>query len=440
MAYLLFLLVNAALFLRPEEIIPNLNGAHLYEVFILSCLAVSLPRVASNLFPLQAHPISACVIGLIGAGLISNLLNYQSREELDNCFAFAKLLMYYLLLVAVVDSPGKLRGFVYYLLGLILVLTTLALLRYYDVITIAALDSYAERQWEMVDEETGQTGGVLLRLCAAGIFANPNDLSRILVVGIMICLYGVGEKHLKFPRFVWLVLCLGLLVMFCHALALTHSRGGLLCLLASLLAMLWSRFGGRKTALLGLTVFPLLLVLFGGRQTQLSTSEGTGHQRIEIWSEGFAELLHAPLFGIGINKYGEAVGIAAHNSFVQSYTELGFVGGTFFVGAFYLAVLLPYLAGRQHSDLPEGELRRVRPYLIGIIAGYVMGLTLSSRNYTQPTFMMLGLAAIYLSFVGVHVPASVATLNLRLVRHIVLVSGLTVAVLYLFVRFSLARA
>jgi hypothetical protein len=125
---------------------------------------------------------------------------------------------------------------------------------------------------------------------------------------------------------------------------------------------------------------------------------------------------------------------------VQSYTELGFVGGTFFVGAFYLAVLLPYLAGRQHSDLPEGELRRVRPYLIGIIAGYVMGLTLSSRNYTQPTFMMLGLAAIYLSFVGVHVPASVATLNLRLVRHIVLVSGLTVAVLYLFVRFSLARA
>jgi hypothetical protein len=55
--------------------------------------------------------------------------------------------------------------------------------------------SYAERQWEFVDEEAGQSGEVLLRLCAAGIFANPNDLSGILVVGILIAVCGSAARR-----------------------------------------------------------------------------------------------------------------------------------------------------------------------------------------------------------------------------------------------------
>ena len=287
MGYFLFLLVNAALFLRPEEILPQLNGTHLYELFTLSCLAVSFPRVVNKLGlrSLRANPMNACIVGLMAVVVISNLFNYQSREELGYCFDFAKLVVYYFLLVAVVDTFGKLRGFVYYLAGLIFVLTALALLHYHDVINIAALTSYAERQWEITDEDTGQTGDVLLRLCAAGIFANPNDLSRILMVGILVSLYGLGDRRSQFRRPVWLAL----LGVFGYAMALTYSRGGFLCLVAALITMLWVRFGGRKTVVLGLVLLPLLLVLFGGRQTQFSTSAGTAHTRIELWSDGFAE-------------------------------------------------------------------------------------------------------------------------------------------------------
>ena len=149
-------------------------------------------------------------------------------------------------------------------------------------------------------------------------------------------------------------------------------------------------------------------------------------------------MAQTPLFGIGMNKYVEAVGIGAHNSFVQAYTELGFVGGTLFLGAFFLAVSLPYAAGKRDSGLPPGELSRFRPYLIGILAGYAFGLTASTRNYSQHTYTFLGLAAVYLNLVRVYVPASVTRLNGRLVRRVVLVSGLSVVGIYLFIRVSLA--
>jgi putative inorganic carbon (HCO3(-)) transporter len=434
MAYFLFLLVNAALFLRPGELIPQLEETHVYEILIVPCLLVSVWRVANQLTPraLFARPITACVVGLMGAVIVSALLNPATGDEFSDCFSFWKLLIYYLLLVAVVDTPGKLRGFVYYIGGLILVLTVLSLLRYYNVIDIPVLDAYAERQFENDDEETGQVGEVLLRLRGAGLFRNPNDFSRVLMVGFLIALYGLGDRALPVPRLVWATL----LAASGFALTLTFSRGGVLGLVAALVAVVWVRLGSLKTIGLALVVLPLFLVL-SGRLTQISTSKGTGHTRIEYWSDYFVEWRQAPLFGLGMNNYAN-LGTAAHNSFLQTYVDLGFVGGTFFLGAFYLGVLLPFRTGRQSTWVPEDELRRFRPYLIGIVVGYMIGMTSASINYMVTTYTVVGLAAVYTRLAGVYLPATLTNLNGRLVRHGLLVSVLSVVALYLFVRISLS--
>jgi O-antigen ligase len=169
-------------------------------------------------------------------------------------------------------------------------------------------------------------------------------------------------------------------------------------------------------------------------------TEGTGHQRITVWSEGFAEWRRSPLFGIGWDNYADTLGIAAHNSFVHGYTELGFVGGTCFLGAFYLALLLPYRVGATRRGLAGGELYRLRPYLMGIIAGYVMGMLSSSRTGIPPTYMLVGLSAAHVWLAGKYVPTAVTSLNRRLVREVLLASALSVAALYLFVRISLAQS
>src|SRR5437660_1224594 len=45
MAFFLFLLVNATLFIRPAEIVPGLLGWRIYEALILSCLVAALPDI-----------------------------------------------------------------------------------------------------------------------------------------------------------------------------------------------------------------------------------------------------------------------------------------------------------------------------------------------------------------------------------------------------------
>jgi putative inorganic carbon (hco3(-)) transporter len=436
-AFLAFLLLNAALFLRPAEIFPELQSdPGPYELLIYVCLAVSLPRVLGQLSlqSLLSRPITLCVVGLQALVLISGILNSGPGEMIRSGRDFSKLVIYYLLLVGVVDTPRKLRGFVYCLGGFILVLTLLALLQYHGFINIAALASYAEKQWEDFDAGSGQDVAVLLRLCAAGIYSNPNDLSRILVIGIMIALYGLSDRRFMPIRLLWLVL----LAVFGYALTLTYSRGGFLCLLTSLTACLVARFGGKKSFGLALVLSLGLFAVFGGRQTNITTSAGTGRTRIEVWRDGFQLWRTSPLFGIGMENFAEELRIAAHNSFVHAYTELGLVGGTMYLGAFYLGVTLPYRATRGWPGLPDGELRRFGPYLIGIVAGYVMGMTSSSRNYVAPTYMIAGLAAVFMRLAEAYVPHSVTSLTGRLVREICLVSALTVAAHYVLIRVALA--
>jgi hypothetical protein len=437
MGYWLFLLVNAALFLRPAELIPNLHQAPLYEMAIVPCIFVSLPRVARVIGPdvLFAHPIRALVVGLMGTVVISAVLNGWTTEHLQDCIEFAKLLIYFLLMIALVDTPAKLRGFVYFLCLLIFILTVLALLRYVDYIDLPALSSYAERQWELEEDEVevGEGGLVLLRLNAAGLFKNPNDYSRILIVGIFMALYGLGDPRLRLTRLVWAIL----VALFGIAQALTYSRGGFLGMLVGLLVLLWGRFGIRRTMQLSLVALPILFVLFAGRQTRLDTSAGTGHHRITIWSDCFDEWRTSPLFGIGMNNYPRSFGIVAHNSFVHSLVELGLIGGTCFLGAFYLGVLLPFKARIPPA---ENELRRFRPYLMGIVSGYMMGMTSSSINYIVPTYTVVGLAAVHAGLAKPYLPARLRSLNSRLVKHLALVSLLGVVGLYLFIRLSLARS
>src|SRR5205823_3488992 len=89
---------------------------------------------------------------------------------------------------------------------------------------------------------------------------------------------------------------------------------------------------------LAAVVLPALFALFAGRQTDLSAAGGTGQARIQLWSEGLALFREAPFFGVGQGSYAEHVDQVAHNSFVECYAELGFFGGTLFLGAFFCAV------------------------------------------------------------------------------------------------------
>src|SRR4051794_30680512 len=158
-----------------------------------------------------------------------------------------------------------------------------------------------------------------------------------------------GDLRSKASRFLWLAPA----ALFAYALSITYSRGGFLAFLASMMAFLGTRFGLKRTFPMAVVLLPVIFIAFAGRQTNISTTEGTGQDRIHLWAEGLRLFQRSPVFGIGKGQYAEEVGLVAHNSFLHCYVELGFFGGTLFFGAFFCAFWALWRL-RPGSDLRDG--------------------------------------------------------------------------------------
>src|SRR2546426_772432 len=142
MGFFLFILVNATLFLRPGEIVPELLGLPIYEILIILCFVCSISDVLNYLLSdsIDSKPITFCVFGLLAAIVISKLaahntgdswtadflllhLGFRLEETWDMAFHFFKVLVYYLLLVSILNTPRRLRIFLVWLVCFTVVLT-----------------------------------------------------------------------------------------------------------------------------------------------------------------------------------------------------------------------------------------------------------------------------------------------------------------------------
>jgi putative inorganic carbon (hco3(-)) transporter len=428
----LFLLVNAALFLRPAEIIPELQGAPIFEALILGCLAVSLPAVLNELKSrrLAAAPITCCVLGLLAAVALSHLSQMRLRDAFESSFTFFKIVVYYLLLVGLVNSPARLKWFLLSLLGCIAIVSTLALLEHHGVIDNPSLVTARESS---IDVTTGEPT-TIERIGAAGIFGNPNDLARILVIGLALAVYLVVQSRSPLTL---VPVAAVLVVLFGYTLSLTHSRGGFIDLAVTTLVLVIGMFRGRKALVLSVIAVLVMFVVFAGRQTDLTVADGTGQQRIRLWSEGLEAFRTAPLFGIGMGEYSSiGGGLSAHNAFVQAFVELGLLGGTLLLGAYYLAVR--YTSGLRVQPVSPAatHLRRAGPFILAITTGYAAGLLSSSRVYVMPTYMILGLACVHQRLSSPFVQQVSRRLDTRLVRDLICLAVCSLIAIYLFVRLT----
>lgn len=429
MGFYLFVLVNAALFIRPSEIVPGLEAIPIYNILISSCLLVSFPAVRRQLTPrrLINTPITVCVLGLQAAVMLSHLSHFRVTDTKDAGIQFSKILLYYLLTVAVLNSPARLRRFLAYLAGMIGVVTVLSLLHYHGVVTIPSM-KVAERTERSI--VTGEVYSVR-QLYGTGIFSDPNDLCLILTMGIGLSLYKMGNRRSALRR-----LWVQPLVAFGYTLALTHSRGGFLAMLGCILTVLLAHLGWKKGIPLIAAILPVMFLLFAGRQTEISASTGTALQRNQLWALSLAVFRRMPLFGLGSGLLPDEIGQEAHNSFVQAYTELGFFGGTFFLGMYACAFWGLIRLGRCRQEIRQPELRRMRPYLLGIAAGYAIGMLTLTRVYVNPTYLMPGLIAAYFRLVAAEAPSPLPLprLDVRLVGNLIALSAAAVALVYVYVR------
>lgn len=423
-----FLLLNAALFLRPAEIVPGLVGLEIYQFLILVCLVIAFPAVLQQLSPeaLERRPITACVVGLFFAAVLSHLCRFDVARAATCGYEFFKLAFYYLLFVGLVTTPERLRRFLFWLAIFAAALALLAVMQYYDLIRLPNL---ATLQAVERDPATGRDV-IVRRLQASGPFHDPNDLSVLLVVGILLSLHGLTDPRRRLASLAWL----GPVTVLFYALALTQSRGGFLALLGGLFAFLHVRFGWSAALGLGTLLVPALLVVLGGRQTDISATAGTGQERIQIWSDGLMLFREAPLFGVGMNEFEVSVGHVAHNSYLQGLAELGMMGGTLFLGAVFLAWTTVRSLNTQNRRILDSELRRLHPYLVGVVAAYAVGMLTLTLNYIVPTYLVLGVATACGGMTITRPTAPAAKFDLHLAGRLVCIAVLFLVGLTVFVR------
>ncbi|MEO6810104.1 MAG: O-antigen ligase domain-containing protein, partial [Isosphaeraceae bacterium] len=176
--------------------------------------------------------------------------------------------------------------------------------------------------------------------------------------------------------------------------------------------------------------------LSGGRQTRLSTSEGTAQGRMMLWIDGIRLLSHSPILGIGAGQYAEELGQVAHNSFVHANVELGLAGGTAFLTLFYLPIRTLQRISPRHAEILDPELARLRPFLMSMIVGYAVGLLSISRCYVVPTYMVAGFAAAYLRMVPVALEDAVPRPSIGIAARLVSINATYLVLVYFFVRFA----
>jgi putative inorganic carbon (hco3(-)) transporter len=387
-----FVLLNAILFIRPSEFVPAIYGVELYLYAMLLCLACSFPVLIGilDLSRLQRSPITVCVIGFLFAIIFSNLANLQLAESGagENGVLFLKILLYYLLFVGLVTTPHRLRILFWWLPIFCIVVASLSVLQYHNLIELTGKWSVQDQGWDMLESRRVP----IIRVMGTGLFSDPNEFCVLMTLAIILCSYWVTERRLGVYSMLWLLP----IPLLYYALTLTQSRGGFLALLAGLVVFFRARFGWSMTLILGCVVLPALAAVVGGRMGSLSSSAGTAQERMGLWADAMMELQRAPIFGVGCMTFVQKAGLAAHNSYLHAFAELGVVGGVLFLGAFgfgMVRLMRLTTGGRQIAD---PELRRMLPFVTALLASYMVGMFTLSLNYVMPTFTILAVVTAYL--------------------------------------------
>jgi putative inorganic carbon (hco3(-)) transporter len=440
MAYFLFLLVNATLFIRPAEIVPALLGWEIYFYVITLCFVAAAPDVLRYLTGQspETQPITLCVFGLLFAILVPSMLTGDLEEAWRTGFHFAKVIVYYLLCVSLVTTPARLRSLLLCILAFSGIIAALAVLRYHDVIQINTIQT-------LEDRSPGELGTTITfqRLQGTGIFQDPNELCVLLSAMLPLGLYFVLADRKWFLR----VGCAALLPLFGYAVFLTGSRGGFIAFAGGLGVLAWMCYGWKKTALIGMVGLPVLLFLFAGRQTEISTSTGTAQTRVELWREWLTTWRENMLFGKGMSlpKDEDVVNSRpdqqrqhlAHNSYLQGFADLGVFGGCLFVGAFVTAGWSLYRFGGREQLLLDPELKSIQPYLFAGLASYGLGMLSLSICYNIPTYLLLGLSVAYTRMAdrAALLPPTPLRFDPPLLGRFAAAGVFTLASIYVFVRF-----
>lgn len=320
--------------------------------------------------------------------VIWNLLSFINTAYIDESIrGLFKVIKHALLFSAAIDyfhSKQRLKKFFFFSLGVGFVISLNGIAQY-----ITGADPIRQRAIDVKD--------YLYRVSSS--FRHSNDFGAYLVVFITI-LMGLFFSRLRPLKERMLLLIVVLPAGWC--LAATRSRGAWIGFAIALLSLAMIR--SRRLLL----VFLILLVSspfflpssIKDRFCDFSTitKEGTGWERLKLWSGALAMAKDQPFLGAGVNTYTRNFPRYkpkdypdiryTHNSYLHMASEVGFVGAGIFL--VFLAGLL-ISAGKAVKRFKKGLNRDLALGLLAGTIGFLAQSAVDTHFYsvTLSAFMFL---------------------------------------------------
>jgi putative inorganic carbon (HCO3(-)) transporter len=378
------------LYLRPEELFPQLEGVRMtLTVSLVSLFAWVTGALLKRERFLLDLPIVRCCFLFAVVAIASTAINVSDFGTVSEvALDMIKLVILFVLVIHLVDSEARLR------MAISTILLFTAILG-------------ARTIWQYANGEAAVMSDGEMRALGTGIFGDPNDLALAMAMALPFALDMVFTKGRVWPR-LWSLATVPILTW---TIFVTDSRGGMLALGASIY-MFFGRRLGRVGTIVG-AVAVLALFTFGpSRMSQMSADEESAQGRVQAWEAGLEMLKSSPLWGVGKEQFIEHHYLTAHNSFVLCMGELGLIGTGLWVGLFYFSIrdgrrvakakANPAATGGPVPDpllpipvKPEKKAWNIRTYpalMQMCLITFMVGGFFLSRTYTPPLYVYLGLA------------------------------------------------
>ncbi len=246
----------------------------------------------------------------------------------------------------------------------------------------------------------------------SGAFGNANETGTALAVGVALAgglaIALRGHPGLQAAAVVGVPLCM-------MALFLTVSRGGIVALVAVLVAGVFVA-GPRRGTVLAAAVAGLVMavVYFGAfagvqeREHLLKSDGGTG--RTDIWKVGWRMVEANPALGVGAGNFAntsvhyllEPGAIArpdfivdepkvAHNTYLEMLAELGVVGLVLFLAIIGGALSSLLKAARTFAAGGDREMDVLSRAVLIALVGFLTAAFFGSRGFSNQLWLLLGL-------------------------------------------------
>ncbi len=231
-----------------------------------------------------------------------------------------------------------------------------------------------------------------------GELHDPNEVALTITAGALSLLIAFAMRR---RSALGVAFCAAGVILVIATILMTKSRGGLVSAMLVPGVYLVRRFG--LWAVVPGGAVGVAAVLLGGRGGM--NADVSTELRYEAWATGFNMFKEHPLFGVGVRQFGEHHFLTAHNSFVLTLAELGFIGMFLFAAILYLSMKTLIVGLRDLERVPGSAAVQVWGMaLLASLSGILFQINTLSFAYHSVLWVFLGLVGAWYSAIRHHVP------------------------------------